>query len=73
MRATPVAGLPYDGEIIRDEDQGRPQLPLQLRRQGGHLVLGRDVERGDGLVADDQFRLRRPARGRSRRAGAVRR
>ena len=49
------------------------QLALELGEQRDDLGLGGDVERGDRLVADDQPRARRRARGRCRRAGAVRR
>lgn len=53
----PVADLAYDREIVRDEDQRESQFPLELGQQRGHLGLGRHVEGGDRLVADDQPRF----------------
>ena len=37
----------------------RPEPVLQLAEQVQDLRLDRDIEGGDGFVADDQFRLRR--------------
>ena len=42
-----------------DEDDREPELALQVAQQVEDLRLDRDVERGDGLVGDDQLRLQR--------------
>src|SRR5215203_903803 len=44
---------------MRDEDQRKPKLVLQLQKQVHDLGLNRHVERGDRLVGDDDFRLHR--------------
>ena len=50
-------------EIVRDEDVGEAEAPLQVAQQVEHLRLDRDVERRDRLVADDQLRLDRERAG----------
>ncbi len=49
--------VPHDGEIMGDEQIGQPELVLQVLEQVDDLALDRHVERGDGLVADDQLRI----------------
>ena len=48
---------PHDGEIMRDEDQRKPELPSQVDQQVHDLRLDRHVERAHRLVADDELRL----------------
>ena len=51
-----VADVLHDGEVVRDEQVRRPELLLQVGQEVQHLGLYGDVERGDGLVADDELR-----------------
>ena len=69
----PRAEEPHHREVVGDEEERKVVLPLELAQEIEHLRLDRDVERGDGLVEDDEARRRLRARGRSRRAGTVRR
>ena len=73
ITATSVGDVLDDADVVRDEQVGQAELALQLAQQVQDLRLHRDVERRGRLVADDQLRLRPPARGRSRCAGAGRR
>ena len=50
----PVADVPYDGQVVGDEDVGEGELALQIGEQVDDLRLDRDVEGRDGLVADDE-------------------
>lgn len=50
----PVADLPHHGEVVRDEDEGEPEFPLEFREQRGDLGLSGDVQGGDRFVADDE-------------------
>ena len=50
-----------DGEIVRDEDVGEPELVLQVLQQVQHLRLHRHVERRHRLVADQDVGLHREA------------
>ncbi len=43
-------------EVVGDQDQAHVELALQLREQVHHLGLHGDVQRGGGLVGDDQRR-----------------
>src|SRR6516225_4642451 len=43
------------GEIVRDEQQRQPEPRLHLLQQIEDLRADRNVERGDRLVADDEF------------------
>ncbi len=52
-----VADLRDDAEVMRDEQHGHPEVALQLAEQLEDLGLDRDVERGGGLVGDQQLRL----------------
>ena len=54
-----VGDVADDVEVVRDEDVGEAELPLQVLQQVEDLGLDRDVERGDRLVADDQLRVDR--------------
>ena len=52
-----IAELGDDPEIVRDEDECQARLPLDLLQEAQILRLDRDVERGRGLVGDQQARL----------------
>ena len=47
-----------DPEVVRDEEHRQPHPRLQLLQQHEVLELDRDVERGGGLVRDQELRLR---------------
>ena len=51
--------MPHDVEVVRDEDVGQAELPLEILEQIEDLRLHRDVERRDRLVADDELRVHR--------------
>ena len=68
-----VADVLDDAQVVGDEQVGQAELVLQVLEQVEDLRLDRDVERRDRLVADDQLRVRAPARARCRCAGAARR
>ena len=59
----PVADVPDDREVVRHEQIGHAQPPLQVDQQVEDLGAHRYVERRDGLVADDQRRLQRQRAG----------
>src|ERR1700693_87575 len=42
---------------MRDENQRQPELALELEQQRGDLGLDRNIQRGQRLIADDQFGL----------------
>ena len=46
-----------DGEIVRDEEVGEFSFFLQVEEEVEDLRLDRDVERGDGFVEDEEFRV----------------
>ena len=52
-----VAYETHDRQIVRDEQVGQAALLLQFRHQVEHLRADRHVQRGDGLVRDDELRL----------------
>ena len=45
-----------DGEVVGDEQVRRAELLLKVGEKVEDLCLNRDIEGGDGLVADDQLR-----------------
>ena len=47
----------HDREVVRDQDQGQSELPLEAAQQVQDLGLDRDVEHGYRLVREDQVRL----------------
>ncbi len=57
--------VPDDRHVMRDEDIGDAEPRAQVAEKIEHLRLDREVERRDGLVADDQLRLdrKRPGNG----------
>ena len=68
-----VGDVLHHREVVRDEEVGEAQAPLQVLQQVDDLRLDRDVERRHRLVADDELAARRRARARCRCAGAGRR
>jgi len=52
-----ITDVPDHRQVVRDEEVGEPQLLLQVGQQVEDLRLDRHVERGDGLVADDEVWL----------------
>ena len=55
--------MPDDGQIVRDEEVGEVEVALERLHQVHDLSLDGDVERGDGLVADDEVRVERERAG----------
>ena len=53
----PVGDVPDGGQVVGDEQQREPELPLQPAQQVQHLRLDADVEGGDRLVADQEVGL----------------
>ena len=68
-----VAVLGHDAEVVRDDDDGGVELVLQPVDQVEDLRLHRHVERGRGLVGDQQVGVQRQAPWRSSPAAACRR
>ena len=54
----PVAHLPHDGEVVRDEEIGDPARLTDIGEEIEDLRLDRDVERRDRLVEDEHPGLR---------------
>ena len=48
--------MPYHCQIMRDEDQGKPQLVLQIHQQIDHLCLNGDIQRRHRFVTHHQLR-----------------
>ena len=59
----PVGDVAHDVEVVGDEDVREPELFLQVLEQVEDLRLNRDVERRDGLVAEDELRVDRERAG----------
>ena len=59
----PVGDLGHHAEVVGDEHDGGAVPGLQLLEQLEDLRLGGDVERGGGLIGDDQRRLQRQRHG----------
>ena len=55
----PVGNVLYDTKIMRDEEEGNPEFPLQVLKKIEDLRPDRKVERAHRLVADKQLRFRR--------------
>src|SRR5579863_2943280 len=60
--------MTHDREIVCDEEVGQPELLLEFLQQVDDLRLNRDVQRRNGLVANDELR---PYRERSGDADAL--
>jgi hypothetical protein len=54
-----IGHLPYDAEVVRDEEISEAQPLLELHQQIDDLRLDRHVEGRDRLVADDEVWLER--------------
>ena len=52
-----VAERAHHAEIVADEEEADRFAPAQLRQHGQNPRLDRDVERGGGLVEDQQLGL----------------
>src|SRR5205807_6097661 len=50
----PVAQVADDRQVVGDEQVGQVELVLEVLQEVHDLRLDRDVERGDGLVGDDE-------------------
>src|ERR1700694_2044329 len=55
--ADPIGDVADYAEVVRDEDVRKVAIPLEPHEEVEDRGLHRDVERGRGLVADDQVRL----------------
>src|SRR5689334_16296563 len=55
--AHPVGHFPHDAEVVRDEQHGHMEFVLELGEKVEDLRLDGDVERGSGLVGDEQVWL----------------
>ncbi len=53
-----VADMTHHRQVVRDEQVGQALLALQVLHDVEHLRLHRHVQRGRGLVADQEFGLR---------------
>ena len=51
----PVGQMAHDAQVVADEQIGQAELLAQVHEQVQHLGLDRHVERGDGLVADEEL------------------
>jgi hypothetical protein len=51
-----VCNLAYHSEIVRDEEHREGVSPAQFTEEGDDLGLDGDVERGGGLVGDQELR-----------------
>ena len=52
-----VAQVPHDGQVVRDEHDRQAEAAAQVLEEPEDRGLDGDVERGDGLVGDDDARL----------------
>jgi len=51
----PLRDVAHDAKVVGDEQECQVEFPLQAREEVEYLRLDRDIERGDGLVADDEL------------------
>ena len=58
-----VGDMSNHSQIMADKQVGEAQPALQLLKQIDDLRLDRNVQRGDGLVANDQLRVQRKRAG----------
>ena len=59
----PVGNMAHDEEVVGDEEVGQVELLLELVKHVDDLGLDRDVQGGDGLVADDEVGVDRQGTG----------
>src|SRR5438876_152501 len=52
-----VCQIADDAQVVGDEEHGQAVRALQLEQELEDLSLDRDVERGQGLVGDEEVRL----------------
>lgn len=52
-----IGNIAYNSQIMGDEDVSKTQLFLQRFEQIDHLRLNGNIQGGNRLVADDQFRI----------------
>ena len=52
-----VAGKLDDGKVVRNEQVSKREFLLEVFEEIENLGLNRDVERADGLIADNEFRM----------------
>src|SRR5205823_9031331 len=55
----PVAEVLDDREVVADEQVGQVEVALEVEEEVQDLALDRDIERGNGFVADDEVRRER--------------
>ncbi len=59
----PLAEMLHQGQVVRNEQIGQAELLLQILEQIDDLGLNGEVECRNGLVGDDQLRVRRQRAG----------
>jgi hypothetical protein len=52
----PVGDVPYDAQVVRDEQHRQAAVADQVRQQVQHLGLDRHVQRRDRLVGHHELR-----------------
>jgi len=52
-----LAQLPHQRQIVADEQQAHARLALESPQQGHDLLLGRNIQRADRLIANEQTRF----------------
>ena len=52
-----VRDVPHYGQVMGDEEVGDAALFLEVAQQVQHLRADGHIQRGDGLIRDDEFRL----------------
>ena len=54
-----VREVAHHRQVVGDENEGNTHLPAELVEKSYHLCLHGNIEGGNGLIADDKFRLQR--------------
>lgn len=54
-----VGNVPHNGKIMGDKEIGQTHLLLQVNKQVDNLGLNGNVQRGNGLIADDELGAKR--------------
>src|SRR5882672_11214938 len=52
-----LAQLPHQRQVVADEQQAHTRLALESPQQGHDLLLGRNIQRADRLIANEQTRF----------------